>query len=101
MNAEDLIELFSLVREDRADGEFYLGRASRSTAVFRALGTDSDWFCEPEFANYGYRQVWVCLRDRLTLTYTEGDLRLEVFKKDDTVGFYSRLAEAAKFYAEH
>jgi len=100
MNATDLIQRFNMVREDRTDGEFYVGRTGESFNLAKALADDPDWFCESDFCQGFYRTVWICLRDRLTVTYAEGDLRLQLFPKTTAVEFYKSLLQAAEFYAE-
>lgn len=46
-----------------------------------------------------YRNVWVSVFHRCTLTYCEGDLTLSV--APDASSFYNELASSAKFYKEN
>lgn len=99
--AAAIIERFDLSLEIRSDGDFYSGPVQDNWQRASCIMGNRDWYDEAAFACYPYRVVLINLTEFLVLTYTEGDLRLQVFNPRDFVGFYKSLATAAEFYSTH
>lgn len=100
---DSLIEAFWLEkgRENESGCQLYTGYANSGESVHDWLRTayrSIDWVQELAWSD-AYRDVWISVPLRATLTFVEGDLILSI--APDAPSFYSELASAAKFYQDN